>query len=79
MIKISCEVYTTSKEQVECPIWYARLNINLKKHVKELIGDSPRQTCDLEELLIDELGTDRRDIQSLLMWWFKMKKEAVGF
>ena len=45
-------------------------------HIRNLIGDARSSSKKLENILIDELGTDRNDIQNLLLWWFSSAKRA---
>jgi len=67
--------------EIKCPAWYSRLNQNQKKHIKNLIGEASSSTKDLENLLMNECGTDRKDAQDLLIWWFsrQQKKELRIF
>jgi hypothetical protein len=55
------------------------LNQNLKKHIKSLIGEAASSTRDLENLLMDECGTDRKDAQDLLTWWFGRQQKVLFF
>ena len=64
---------------IKCPIWYSRLNEDLQTHIKTLIGDSIKISTDLENLLMDECGTDRKDVQDLLRWWFGGRHSTFFF
>ena len=57
--------------EIKCLILYSRLNEDLKTHIKTLIGDGLSSKIKLENLLMDECGTDRKDVQDLLSWWFR--------
>ena len=59
--------------EIRCPIWYSRLNEDLKTRIKNLIGDASSGTRELENLLMDEYGTNRKDVQDLLRWWFEVR------
>jgi hypothetical protein len=64
---------------VPCPIWYSKLTKKVKIHIKDLIGNATKSSTRLENYLIDSLGTDRTDIQDLLMWWFSMDSVVCFF
>ena len=49
---------------------------NQKKHIKSLIGDASSSTRDLENLLMDECGADRKDVLCLLIWWFDRQQKG---
>ena len=59
------------ENQRECPIWYSQLTEKHKNVVKKIIGNAKRSSVDLENKLMDDTGTDRRDAQYLLRWWFR--------
>jgi len=64
--------------ETKCPVWYSRMNEHQKNHIKICIGDSS-WTRDLENLLMDECGADRKDVQNLLRWWYgqQQKKQLI--
>ena len=50
-----------------------------RTYTESLIGEAASSTRDLENLLMDECGTDRKDAQDLLTWWFGRQQKVLFF
>ena len=56
---------------MNAPNWYNTMDAMTKKYITTILKNHKRMTKqNLVELLMDELGADRSDIQDLLSWWF---------